>query len=87
MSRSFDFSVQNLEPLIGKNNSGKKWTLVLDLDETLIHTFCIDPEKLNFYTRPGSHKFLEDMAKNYELIIFTAASEDYANPIIDYLDP
>ena len=37
--------------------------------------------------RPGCQQFLRNMSKLYEIIIFTASHQKYADPIIDYLDP
>jgi len=37
--------------------------------------------------RPGTAEFLEEMAKCYELVIFTASLSKYANPLMDILDP
>eukprot|EP00330_Aristerostoma_sp_ATCC50986_P001814 CAMPEP_0114600656 /NCGR_PEP_ID=MMETSP0125-20121206/23250_1 /TAXON_ID=485358 ORGANISM="Aristerostoma sp., Strain ATCC 50986" /NCGR_SAMPLE_ID=MMETSP0125 /ASSEMBLY_ACC=CAM_ASM_000245 /LENGTH=109 /DNA_ID=CAMNT_0001809053 /DNA_START=57 /DNA_END=386 /DNA_ORIENTATION=+ len=69
-------------------HQGKK-TLVLDLDETLIHaaeeeTADYDFEliitgplmsDMNFYIhkRPGVEEFIKQMAKQYELVVFTAS--------------
>ena len=36
--------------------------------------------------RPGCYEFLEEMAKHYELVIFTASLCKYANPLMDILD-
>ena len=36
--------------------------------------------------RPGVRDFLEKAAQHFELIIFTAAAQMYADPIIDALD-
>jgi len=62
--------------------------LVLDLDETLVHSsfkpvphsdFILSIEmdgivhKVFVAKRPGVDEFLEEMAKHYELIIFTAS--------------
>lgn len=56
---------------------------MLDLDETLIHY----DEYMNiFRTRPFCYPFLTDLAPHYEIVIFTAAEERYANFIIDKLD-
>ena len=33
------------------------------------------------------HEFLEKMSKKFELVIFTAARQDYADVIIDKIDP
>lgn len=37
--------------------------------------------------RPGCNEFLVEMAKHYELVIFTASLSKYANPLMDILDP
>jgi RNA polymerase II subunit A small phosphatase-like protein len=37
--------------------------------------------------RPGTKEFLETMAKHYEVVIFTASLSNYANPLMDLLDP
>jgi CTD small phosphatase-like protein 2 len=60
---------------------------VLDLDETLIH-YDIDEEKNQGYylIRPHAMKFLWDMSKYFEIVIFTAAIPEYANWIIDNMD-
>ena len=65
--------------------SHKKYTLVLDLDETLIH-YKPGIEGGKFLKRPFVNIFLEEMSKHFELIIFTAAQQDYADWIIDQLD-
>jgi RNA polymerase II subunit A small phosphatase-like protein len=37
--------------------------------------------------RPGAEEFIREMAKIYEVIIFTASLAEYANPVIDKIDP
>jgi RNA polymerase II subunit A small phosphatase-like protein len=37
--------------------------------------------------RPGLAFFLEKLAKEFEVIIFTAAESDYAAPVLDRIDP
>jgi len=59
---------------------------VLDLDETLIHFFEMSSDQGHFLVRPGAHKFLEDMSKLYEIVIFTAGMQDYADGVLDLLD-
>ena len=71
-----------------KNKSNKLYTLVLDLDETLIH-FKVNPNdetsgRLQF--RPYLCDFLKIVKKYYELIVFTAATQDYADPIINAIE-
>lgn len=65
--------------------STKKYTLVMDLDETLVH---YEDNGLvgQFYLRPFAQDFIDEMSKYYEVVIFTAALQDYADWIIDRLD-
>lgn len=60
------------------------YTLVLDLDETLVH---YDQILKQFRVRPYAREFLKRMAFLFEVVVFTAAQEDYANFILDQLDP
>ncbi|CBJ28610.1 conserved unknown protein [Ectocarpus siliculosus] len=81
--------------------AGRK-QLILDLDETLVHSsfkpvpgadFIMDIMvdgtfyKVFVLKRPGVDAFLERVAKLYEVIIFTASLPQYANPLLDVLDP
>merc|ERR1719247_664414 len=67
--------------------SNETYTLVLDLDETLVHYFELDGMG-NYDIRPGMHEFLTRMNQlGYEIIIFTAATQDYADWVIDQIDP
>jgi len=58
------------------------YTLVLDLDETLIHFEIdeeIDPavEEPGYYLiRPGAINFLKELSEYFEIVIFTAAMPD-----------
>ena len=68
----------------------KEYTLVLDLDETLIHLDdenneeMFDHEGEVFYmVRPGVHKFLTELSNYYEIVVFTAALQDYADWILN----
>lgn len=75
--------------------------MVLDLDETLVHSSFKAPESpdivlpvdidgriCNVYVlvRPGCVRFLNEMAKYYEVVIFTASLSKYADPLMDILD-
>ena len=64
----------------------KEYTLVLDLDETLIHCDLSKPGGSISY-RPYLQEFLEAMSRHYEIVIFTAAMKVYADPILDSIDP
>ena len=43
--------------------------------------------KTGFTIRPYALECLREANKHYEVAIFTAGYDWYANPIIDYLDP
>ena len=65
----------------------KKYTysLILDLDETLVH-YIEEENRAYVQVRPYADYFLNEMAKYFELIIFTAAAEDYADIVLNELD-
>ena len=73
-------------PKLPENLEKTTYTLVLDLDETLVH-FFFTPSGGTFLIRPYCFKFLEDMSKIFEVAIFTAATKDYADSILDVIDP
>ena len=58
-----------------------------------ILTLCISPQiedVVHFVyviKRPGVDEFLVEMAKHYELVIYTASLNKYADPLLDLLDP
>lgn len=60
------------------------YTLVLDMDETLIH---FDPRRRMFRPRPHVHNFLREMSQYWEIVVFTAGLKDYADWILNELDP
>ena len=66
----------------------KKYTLVLDLDETLINFQFISPEKGigEMRLRPGLENFLEKIKNYYEIIIFTSGTREYADKILDVIE-
>jgi TFIIF-interacting CTD phosphatase-like protein len=43
------------------------------------------PKKIGVRLRPGCIGFLRGVSKIYEVVIFTASQEDYANKIVDFL--
>ena len=66
----------------------KKYTLILDLDETLIHFIPENNsiEKGSFILRPGLFHFLNNMSPYFEIIIWTVATKSYADPIINIIE-
>ena len=68
-------------------SSGYKRTLVVDLDETLIHTgFDAAEQGWETHTRPGVREFLIRVSRHYEVVVFTAGMESYAGQVIDDLE-
>ena len=71
-------------PYITKKNY-KKYSLVLDLDETLIY-FKVNHNQNNegiLKLRPGVFTFLEKVKEYYEIILFTEASEAYTELVLE----
>jgi len=61
---------------------------VLDLDETLIHYVDNgDSGESYFLIRPFCHQFLREMVQYFEVVIFTAGVQEYADWVVDQLDP
>lgn len=74
-------------PKLPPQTDTSQYTLVLDLDETLVHYFEHNGMG-NYGIRPGMFEFLQKMNSiGYELVIFTAATQDYADWVIDQIDP
>ena len=71
-----------------KNKCPKKFSLVLDLDETLI-SFKLEPNEENKGTirfRPYLDSFLQKVKEKYEIIVFTSGTQDYADPLEDAIE-
>lgn len=77
-------------------------TLVLDLDETLVHStlepcddadftfsvnFNLEDHKVYVRCRPYLKEFMERVAGLFEIIIFTASQSIYAEQLLNVLDP
>lgn len=84
--------VKKEEPLSQSHNVieseklDKKYTLVLDLDETLVHYQEKDSEGQILF-RPYLEEFLEGVSYYYEIYVFTASLQQYADFILNHLDP
>ena len=71
-----------------KTINRKPYSLILDLDETLVH-FKVNPDNESegvLRVRPGIVEFLDSIDQYYELIIFTAATQEYADLLIDAVE-
>ncbi|CAD2215765.1 NLI interacting factor-like phosphatase, putative [Angomonas deanei] len=66
-------------------SKGKKPTLLLDIDETLICTFTAD-STVEFVVRPFLKQFLTFAMKEFEVIFWTAAEHYYAACVIDGIE-
>ena len=62
-----------------------KYTLVLDLDETLVH-YIEEKDRHYVQVRPFAEYFISEMGKYFELVIFTSAEEEYANIVLEEID-
>lgn len=109
-------SSMNRRPAVGPPHPDDhgKLTVVLDVDETLIHSrlspnqdrfrqteerkenagaceeFKItleDGETVWVNKRPGLDRFLRYIKTRYEVVAYTAGLEEYAKPLLDWLDP
>ncbi len=69
------------------NNNLYKYTLVLDLDETLIYVrHSKNNNKRTLIIRPYLYEFLNRMKKIYELILFSFGTPEYVDPIINIIE-
>lgn len=80
-----NFIIQPLECnyYLPPKTSKHEYTLVLDLDETLVH---YDDVGGQFFLRPFAQEFIAETSQFFEVVIFTAAVKEYADWILDRLD-
>ena len=67
------------------NYNKYKYTLVLDLDETLAHV-TNQNNKNKIILRPYLHEFLRTMKHYYELVLFSFGTKEYVDPIVNIIE-
>ena len=73
-------------PFLPKLDDKKyKYTLVLDLDETLVH-YVEEENSAYVQVRPHADDFLKELSKHFEIVLFTAAEEDYTGIVLNELN-
>ena len=75
-----------IPPFLGKKNPKYKYTLVLDLDETIVHYIKYKNSEY-IQVRPYLDDFIKELSQFYEIIIFTASFKSYADLAINGIDP
>lgn len=63
------------------------FTLVVDLNETLIHYIWTRETGWQTFKRPGVDAFLEHLAQFYEIVVYTDEQNMFVDPVIERLDP
>mmetsp|Transcript_10080 Transcript_10080/g.16734 ORF Transcript_10080/g.16734 Transcript_10080/m.16734 type:complete len:383 (-) Transcript_10080:116-1264(-) len=98
-------AVQHLRPSVAlppKDSKDPPITLVLDLDETLVHctveatedsdlTFPVFFHNMEYQVhvklRPHVFEFLEKVCEKFEVVVFTASQKVYADELLNRIDP
>ncbi|KAK3533607.1 hypothetical protein QTP70_023392 [Hemibagrus guttatus] len=95
-------AVSTLRDIPPRTRSTPAATMVLDLDETLVFSslnriedaeytfntiFQAQEYKVYVVLRPYVNEFLQAMMKHFEMFVYTSAKKEYAEMIVDILDP
>ncbi|GAQ89248.1 Haloacid dehalogenase-like hydrolase (HAD) superfamily protein [Klebsormidium nitens] len=84
------FSRPSSEKLLPDLRPGEQplvYTLVLDLNDTLVYSDWKRERGWRTFKRPGATEFLEQLAPYYEIVVFSDQLNLYVDPIMDRLDP
>lgn len=92
--KKFQWGVELEYRLPKRTDTTPEYTLVLDLDETLVH-WSISPfegydevrESIYISYRPFLIEFLEKVSQFFEVVVFTASEKEYASMVLDRIDP
>lgn len=63
------------------------FTLVLDLQETLIHYDWTREKGWQTFKRPGVDAFLEHLGQFYEIVVYSDEQNMFVDPVVERLDP
>jgi CTD small phosphatase-like protein 2 len=96
-------SLEDLRDRVHAMPNTRRRTVVFDLDETLIHCnenddapcdVLIDidlgdgePIKASVNIRPYCYQMLQVLQEHFELVVFTASHQSYADKVLDHIDP
>ena len=81
----FSYKLNRVLPPFLDYKSNKKYTVVLDLEDTLINIKLAEDGKLVLNLRPGLISFLSGIKPYYEIISFSKFSKSYSNTIVNYI--
>lgn len=73
-------------PYLPPKDDKRPYTLILDLDETIVSFEFNKGNKGMLILRPGLIEFLSIIKEYYELVLFTTAIKEYANPIANAIE-
>mmetsp|Transcript_17990 Transcript_17990/g.32017 ORF Transcript_17990/g.32017 Transcript_17990/m.32017 type:complete len:369 (-) Transcript_17990:85-1191(-) len=82
-----DPPTDKLLPDIPPNVIYPRLTVVLDLNETLVHSDWTRGRGWKVFKRPGVEDFIRTLAPQVELVMYTDQLSTYAEPILDRIDP
>ena len=81
----FSYRLNKVIPPFLRLPCKKKFTIVLDLEDTLLNIRYLNNGKLLLSLRPGLFSFLSGIKQYYEIISFSKFSKNYSSTIINYI--